>query len=140
MQPDAIVITLDELLDVSAKVLQIAISVGVDLFPLEGAHEALAAGVVVRIGGPAHAGYHSLAGKQLHILPACILAAAIGVVHQARQGLPLRDGLLKRGHRQLCCQAAPQRPAHHLTRPGVQHHGQIDELGAQADIGDVSHP
>ena len=35
MQPDAIVITLDELLDVSAKVLQIAVGVGVDLFPLE---------------------------------------------------------------------------------------------------------
>lgn len=45
VQPDAIVIALDELLDVSAQVNQIAVGIGVNLFPLEGAHEALAAGV-----------------------------------------------------------------------------------------------
>jgi hypothetical protein len=42
--------------------LQIAIHVSVDLFPLQGTHEAVASGVVVRIGGPAHAGQHALAG------------------------------------------------------------------------------
>jgi hypothetical protein len=49
VKPDAIIITLHELLDVSAKVFQVAVSIGVDLFPLESAHEALATTVVVRV-------------------------------------------------------------------------------------------
>src|SRR5580658_1252919 len=101
VQPDAVIVALDELLDVSAKIFQVAVSVGVDLFPLESAHEALAAGVVVRIGSSAHAGQHAVAFKQTYILPASILAAAIGVMHQAGQRLPLHDGLLQRRYRQL---------------------------------------
>src|SRR5712691_13118162 len=46
VQPLAIVILLDELLDVGAQVVEIRVLVGIDLFPLERFHEALATGVV----------------------------------------------------------------------------------------------
>jgi hypothetical protein len=46
VQSAAIVILLDELLDVCAQIFQVAIDVGMDLFPFEGAQEALAKGVV----------------------------------------------------------------------------------------------
>jgi hypothetical protein len=60
VQPAAIVILLDELLDVGAQIFQVAIDVGMDLFPLQRAHEALAEGVVVGIGRAAHTGYDAV--------------------------------------------------------------------------------
>src|SRR5713101_7121015 len=45
MQPETIVVLLDERLNVGAQVIEIAILVGVDFFSLECFHEALATGV-----------------------------------------------------------------------------------------------
>jgi hypothetical protein len=47
VQPDAIVIALDKLLNASAQILKITVGVSVYLFPLEGAYEALATGIVI---------------------------------------------------------------------------------------------
>src|SRR5579863_498230 len=55
VEPEPVVIVFDELFEVGAQVVDILILVGVDLLPLEGLDEALAEGVVVRIGGTAHA-------------------------------------------------------------------------------------
>src|ERR1700679_1693649 len=55
MEPNAIVIAVDECRDISSQVIQVAVLDGVNFFPLESLHKALAAGVVVRIGRPAHA-------------------------------------------------------------------------------------
>src|SRR5882724_13254095 len=58
VQPLAIVILLDELQDVGAQVVEIRVLVGIDLFPLERLHEALATGVVVGVRRSTHAGDH----------------------------------------------------------------------------------
>src|SRR4030095_15027690 len=58
MQTTAIVVVINEDLDVSAQVLEIHISVGVDLFPLERLHKAFTTRIVVGVGRPNHAGNH----------------------------------------------------------------------------------
>src|ERR1700722_9167935 len=61
VQPATIVILLDELLDVGAQIVQVAVDVGMDLLPFKGAHEALAKGIVVGIARTAHAGHDAVA-------------------------------------------------------------------------------
>ncbi len=68
-QPAAIVIALQELFQMDALVFQITVSAGVDLLPLQGAQEAFAEGIVVRVAGAAHAGIDAVPLQQLHILP-----------------------------------------------------------------------
>src|SRR5580692_4671964 len=68
VQPLAIVVLVDERGDVGAQIGDVVVLVCVDLLPLEGLDEALAAGVVVRVGGLAHAGPHAMAAQQLHVL------------------------------------------------------------------------
>src|SRR5580693_522099 len=55
MEPNAIVVAVDEHRDISSQVIQVAILAGVNFFPFESLHKALTTGVVVRIGRPAHA-------------------------------------------------------------------------------------
>ncbi len=45
----------------------VAILPGVDLLLLEGLDEALAPGVVVRVAGPAHAGYDAMLHQQVDV-------------------------------------------------------------------------
>ena len=67
VQAAAIVVLVDERLDVRAQVLEIPIIVGVDLFALERLHEALTTGIVVRIRRPAHARNHLVLSQHLHV-------------------------------------------------------------------------
>ncbi len=61
-------------------------------------------------------------------------------MHQARARLALGDSPLQRGDCQPRRQGAAQLPSHHLAGEGVQHHGQVSELAAEPDVGDVGHP
>ena len=76
MQPETIVVLLDERLDVGAQVIEIAIL------------------VVVRIRWPAHARNHLVLPQNRHVIPRRILHAAVRVVHQTGRRLPLRDRAL----------------------------------------------
>src|SRR6266705_5577179 len=67
MQPETIVVLLDERLDVGAQVIEIAILIGVDFFSLERFHEALTTGIVVRFRWPAHARNHLVLPQNLHV-------------------------------------------------------------------------
>ena len=96
VQPDAIVVLVDEGFDVRAQMLEIPIVVGVDLLPLERFHEALAAGVVVGVRRPTHARDHLVLAEQLHVCAGGILHAPIGMMHHARRRLSLCDGLVQR--------------------------------------------
>ena len=97
MQPETIVVLLDERLDVGAQVIEIAILVGVDFFSLERFHEALTTGIVVRVRWPAHARNHLVLPQNRHVIPRRILHAAVRVMHQTRRRLPFRDGALYPG-------------------------------------------
>jgi len=77
MQPDAIVVLLDERGNVRTQVIEIPIGVGVDLLPLECLHEALTTSVVIGVGRPAHAREHVVRSQQGHVRFGGILDAAI---------------------------------------------------------------
>jgi hypothetical protein len=96
-----IVVPVDKFLDVSAQVIEIAILVGVDFFPLQSLHETFAAGVVVRIRRAAHARNHPMPFENGDIAFAGILHAAIGMMDQTGRRLSRRDGLLKKSVKRL---------------------------------------
>src|SRR6266849_4285552 len=58
MQAAAIIVLFDEDLDVRAQMIEIQIIVGVDLFLLKRLHKTFAAGVIIRVRWPTHAGNH----------------------------------------------------------------------------------
>ncbi len=67
--------------------------------------------------------------------------AVIGPVGRSHAtGQKLRDGQLQRRTHQLRVHARRHRPAHHLAGVQVQHHRQVQEAAALADVGDVAHP
>ncbi len=140
MQTAAVVVALDEVLDVRAQVIEILIIVDIDLLPLERLDEALTTGIVVGVRRPTHAGDRLLAAQAPHVGAGSVLHTAIGVMDQAGRRLPFGHRLLQCRQRQAGGQRSLQRPAHHLPRVGVQDHGQINELGLQPDVGDVGHP
>ena len=54
-----VVVTVDELLDVTVQIFQVSVFVGVDFLALERLDEALTTGVVVGVRRPTHARDHS---------------------------------------------------------------------------------
>ena len=140
MQSLLIVVPVDKFLDVSAQVIEIAILVGVDFFPLQSLQKTFAAGVVVRIRRAAHARNHSMPFENGAIVFAGILHAAIGMMDQTGCRLSRGDGLFQCGQRETTGQGLLQRPTHDLARKSVKDHRQVDEFGFQSNVGDVSHP
>ena len=120
--------------------VQIRVVGAVDFLLLEGLKEALAASVVVRVSFAAHATDHLVAMQQVDILTAGVLHALVGVMDHARWRLTIRDGPPERAQRDLGVQAGAERPADNPARVGVQDDGQIDELPAQPDVGEVGYP
>jgi hypothetical protein len=112
MQPDAIVVLLDERGNVRTQVVEISIGIGIDLLPLERLHEALTTGVVIRVRRPAHARDHVVRSQQGHVRFGGILDAAIGMMDHPRRRVPLGDGVGQRRDWQSSGQRAVQRPAY----------------------------
>src|SRR5205823_7548828 len=96
MESSPVIVLFDEDLDVPTQMPEIPIPVRVDLLSLQRLQKALAAGVVVWVRWPAHARNHVVVLKELHIRARGILDATIGMMHQPRRRMPLRDGLLQR--------------------------------------------
>src|SRR5437868_292306 len=67
MEPDAVIVTVDECPAVFAQMIQIAILARINLLPLKSLHEALATGVVVRVRGPAHARNYGVFPQNIHV-------------------------------------------------------------------------
>src|SRR5215813_2893148 len=112
VQPAAVVVLLDELLDVRTQVFQLPVLVGVDLFPFKRLEKAFATGVVVRIRWPTHARDHLVLLQDLHVFAGSVLHPTIRVVHQARWRLALRDRFLQSRDRQPRRQRSAQLPTH----------------------------
>ena len=55
-------------------------------------------------------------------------------------GSPLAERHLQGSEHQLRAQVVGHGPTHGLSAPGVEHDGQVDELVAQADVGQIGHP
>ena len=86
VEPEPVVIMLDELFEVGVQLVDVLVFVYIDLLPLEGLDEALAEGIVVRIAGAAHAGQDAVDVQKRRVLLGSVLDAAIGVMHQAGAG------------------------------------------------------
>ena len=93
MQPDAIVVLLDECGNVRTQVVEISIGIGVDLLLLERLHEALTTGVVIGVGRSAHAREHVVRSQQGHVCFGGLLDAAIRMMDQPRRRVSLREGV-----------------------------------------------
>src|SRR2546425_673758 len=94
MQPQAIVISTEELFQMLGKLVEIRILVAVDFFLFQSLHKALTSRVIVGIGGTAHAGNLWAAPETPSVFGARIRAALIGVMHASRRRLALPDRLL----------------------------------------------
>ena len=68
VQPEPVVIVVDELFQVGAQLIDGLVLVGVNLLALEGFDKALAEGVVVGVGGAAHAGQDAVIGEHARVL------------------------------------------------------------------------
>ena len=78
--------------------------------------------------------------QQIGVIVAGVLAAAIGVMHQAWLHGAASERHAERRQRQLVFQRAIQRPSDHAARVGVQNHRQEHELVAQANVGNIGPP
>ena len=116
-----IVDLLDELADASLGIGKVSIAGCVDLFGLEGFHEALSHGVVVGIGDPAHGWNDARDLEPLDVIAAGVLDASIGVMDEAaRDHRPALEGHLQCIQSQACLQMVGHCPANHLAREGVE--------------------
>jgi hypothetical protein len=107
---------------------------------LQRAEEALDTGVVPAVALPAHAADHVLAGEQLPVVAARVLAAPIGVMHQPSCELALAQRHLKRAGREIGVDAGAHRPADHLARAEVEDHREVEPTFRRRDVRDVPSP
>ena len=84
---------------------------------------------------------------RLVLLQQIRVVAAKRTARRDRSGAPgralaaaRRNAMRKRRHRQFGFQRAAQSPTDHAARERIQNHRQVDELGAQPNVGDVGHP
>jgi hypothetical protein len=82
MQPLAVVHGFDKGSDGASGLAQIAIAASIDLFLLQGLHEAFGLGVVVRIADTAHTGLDIMRRQDFRVFGAGILDAAIRMMDQ----------------------------------------------------------
>src|SRR6267378_396011 len=130
----------DELSDVTSRILFCFVFVEIYFLGLECFHEALHCRIVIRIALAAHADGDAAALKNLHILFAGVLAAAIGMVNQSWLNRAHFKGLLQRAYSQLGMQRTRQCPSDSLASKQIQQHCHIHKPSHQAHIGDVCCP
>src|SRR5215813_9260092 len=141
METLAFVDDLDEAADISLGMVEVAIELAINLLGLEGLHEALGHGVVVRAADAAHARLDARRLEAADIVAAGVLDAAIGMMDEAASNyLAAGERHLQRLDRQLGPQMFGHRPADYLAAEGVEDHGQEHEGLFQPHIGDVGDP
>ena len=99
MEALGIVDGVDEDANGTSRVLDVLEAAAVDFFGLEGLHETLGFGIVVRIAGPAHADGDIVAGEALAIIGRSILHATVGMMNETgRPGLAIGKRVIQRFH------------------------------------------
>src|SRR5437660_12913393 len=87
MQPQTIVVGVDEFFQMSGKLVEIRILVAVDFFLFQGLHKAFTSRVVVGIGWTAHARDHLAGLENRSVFGARILCAPTGAMPYSRRRL-----------------------------------------------------
>lgn len=106
----------DEDADGTSCVCDVLEAAAVDFFGLEGLHETLGFGIVVRIAGPAHTDGDIMAGETLAIIVGRILHATIGMMNETGgPGLAIGKRIIERFHGERGIEMGRQRPAHDLA-------------------------
>ncbi len=123
MQPFPIVHVLDELFNPLSGHFECPVLPQVDFLNLQGLHEALGLGVVLRVALSAHADLEAVLIQGAHIRSAGIFDASVRVVNAASRWTPGGDGGFQRLAGQLRIQPPRQCPTGHFPRPGIQQHG-----------------
>jgi hypothetical protein len=121
VQSLSIVDVVDEAGDGASGVGEIAILGGIDLFGLEGFHEALGHGVVVRTSRPAHAGLDAGLLQTIDVVAAGVLNPSVGVMDElAAPHVASGQRHLERRDRQAGLQVIFQCPTDHLAAEGIR--------------------
>ena len=94
-------------------------------FGLDGAEAGFHEGVVVAVGGPAHALAELGSAQNGAISMAGVLAAAIAVVDESRRWLPVTDGLLEGFEDERVGHLLGQAPADDAARAQVEDESQV---------------
>lgn len=141
MEALGVIDRVDEDGDRAPCVFDILEAAAVDFFGLEGLHEALGFGVIVRISGPAHIDRDIVVGKALAVFGRRILYAAIGMMNKTGgPGLAIGKRLIQRLHGKRGVQMGSQSLADHLAGEAVENDGEIGEGFAQPDVSDIRYP
>src|ERR1700682_6469342 len=96
VEPANIVVTVNELFQVSSQAFEILVLDGVNLLLLERFHKTLNGGIIIGTAGSAHARQHPGRQYSLHVLAARILHPAVGMMHYPRRWLSIGDRSLSR--------------------------------------------
>ncbi len=113
MQSGSIIDVFDEGAYVGSGFLDRGVGLGVHFLLLQGSHEALGLGVVVRVAGPAHAGSDRVGLQPFAVFIAGVLYAAVGVVDETGRGTAGRQRHVERLDSQTRPEMVGQRPADH---------------------------
>ena len=140
MQSGSIIDVFEEGADMGSGVVDRRVSLAVHFFLLQGAHEALGLGVVIRVAGAAHADQSAARRELVAIVGAGVLHAPVGVMDEAGLGASGGQGHVERFDRQARFEMVGERPADHPAGKGVENDGQVDKLSRQPDISDVGDP
>jgi len=92
----------------------------------ERGEEAFESGVIVGIGGAAHTGDEAVRVKELTVLSAGILAAAITVMKQAWSGATLEQSHLQSGHRESGWRVGSKGQADDAADAKIEDNGQVE--------------
>jgi len=114
VQPFLVVITLDELFQMIAQIIQIRVLIRVNLFAFQRLDEALATRIVVRVSRPTHARLNRVLFQDRNVFSRSILDAAIRMMDHPGQWLARINRHCQRIDCQTTRQRAVQLPAHHL--------------------------
>ena len=134
VQSASIIDVFEEGADIGSGLIDRRISFAVHFFLLEGSHEALGLGVVIRVAGAAHADQDAAPRELFAIVGAGVLHAPVGVMDEAGRGISGGESHVERFDRQARLEMVGKRPTDHPARKGVENDGQIDELPGQPDI------
>ena len=111
----------------------------VEQLALEGAEEALAHRVVVRVADGPHRRSDACLLAAHAEGDGGVLAAVVGMVDDAAR-LALRDRHVQRLDDDVGLEAGGHRPADDATAPDIEHDGEVEEAGPGRHVGDVRDP
>ncbi len=136
----SIVEHLDVIEDVRSRRLPVRIDPALDAFALQQLEKALSDRIVMAVTPATHAGDQVVGLEKVLPVITGVLTALIRMNDDFSHRLASPHRHQQRPHDQVRFHARLHRPADHLSREQIQHHGQKQPTFMRSDIGDVGHP